>query len=60
MNRYPLPLIDTAFTPLHQARIFTKLDLRNAYNLVHIRQGDKWKTAFNTSVGHFENLMMPF
>ncbi len=24
------------------------LDLRNAYNLDHIREGDEWKTAVNT------------
>ncbi|KAI3371830.1 hypothetical protein L3Q82_006711 [Scortum barcoo] len=38
------------------ATIFTKLDLRNAYHLVWIREGNEWKTAFNTLVGHFENL----
>lgn len=58
-NRYPLPLIDSAFTPLHGACIFTKLDLRNAYHLVRIREGDEWKTAFNTPLGHFEYLVMP-
>ena len=26
-NKYPLPLIDTTFGPLHEATIFTKLDL---------------------------------
>ncbi len=59
-NKYPLPLIDSAFTPLHDATIFSKLDLRNAYHLVRIREGDKWKTAFNTHLGHFEYLVMPF
>ncbi|KAI3362587.1 hypothetical protein L3Q82_001674 [Scortum barcoo] len=53
-NKYPLPLIDPAFEPFHQATIFSKLDLRNAYHLVRIREGDEWKTAFNTPLGHFE------
>lgn len=39
-NRYPLPLLESAFAPLHQARVFIKLDLRNAYHLVSIRQGE--------------------
>lgn len=26
---------------LSQANIFTRLDLRNAYNLIHIREGDE-------------------
>ena len=59
-NRYPLPLIDSAFGAINQATVFSKLDLRNAYHLVRIRQGDEWKTAFNTPLGHFEYLVMPF
>ncbi|KAI3376026.1 hypothetical protein L3Q82_016558, partial [Scortum barcoo] len=37
-NRYPLPLISSAFELLQQARVFTKLDLRNAYHLLHVHQ----------------------
>ena len=59
-NRYPLPLIPEALDRLRKARIFTKLDLRGAYNLVRIKQGDEWKTAFRTRYGHFECLVMPF
>lgn len=59
-NKYPLPLISSAVESLQGATVFTKLDLRNAYHLVRIRQGDEWKTAFNTPLGHFEYLVMPF
>lgn len=59
-NKHLLPLIDSAFSPLHESTIFTKLDLRNAYHLVRIREGDKWKTAFKTHLGHFEYMVMPF
>lgn len=59
-NNYPLPLLSSALEPLHGATVFTKLDLSNANHLVHIRDGDEWKTAFNTPVGHFEYLVMPF
>ncbi|KAI3353947.1 hypothetical protein L3Q82_005146 [Scortum barcoo] len=51
-NRYPLPLISSTFELLQQARIFTKLDLRNVYHLVRIREGDEWKMGFNTPTGH--------
>ncbi len=59
-NRYPLPLMSSAFEILQGAKIFTKLDLRNAYHLVRIKEGDEWKTAFNTPVGHFEYRVLPF
>ncbi|XP_053548908.1 uncharacterized protein LOC128640454, partial [Bombina bombina] len=59
-NSYPLPLIPELFTYLQGATIFTKLDLRGAYNLIRMRKGDEWKTAFNTRFGHYEYLVMPF
>lgn len=59
-NRCPLPLITETLDQLREARIFTKLDLKGAYNLVRIAEGDEWKTAFRTRYGHFEYLVMPF
>ena len=59
-NKYPLPLLSSSFEPLASATVFTKLDLRNAYHLVRIKEGDEWKTAFNTHLGHFEYRVMPF
>ncbi|KAK3523070.1 hypothetical protein QTP86_012653 [Hemibagrus guttatus] len=32
----------------------------SAYNLVRIREGDEWKTAFHTTHGHYEYCVMPF
>ncbi len=52
--------MSSAFESLQGASFFTKLYLRNAYYLVRIREGDEWKTAFNTPRGHFEYLVMPF
>ena len=59
-NRYPILLISSAFNALQKACYFTKLDLRNAYHLVRIREGDEWKTAFNTPRRPYEYLVMPF
>ncbi|KAL0180230.1 hypothetical protein M9458_025672, partial [Cirrhinus mrigala] len=56
---YPLPLVPAALEELRGARIFTKLELRSAYNLIRIRAGDEWKTAFNTPTGHYEYRVMP-
>lgn len=59
-NRCPLPLITETLDQLREASTFTKLDLKGAYNLVRIAEGDEWKTAFRTRYGHFEYLVMPF
>ncbi|KAK3572475.1 hypothetical protein QTP86_033904 [Hemibagrus guttatus] len=57
---YSLPLVPAALEQLRGVRIFTKLDLRSAYNLVRIHEGDEWKTAFHTTHGHYEYRVMPF
>jgi len=44
--RYLLPL--KSIEQLQSASIFTKLDLGSAYNLIWIREGNEWKTAFIT------------
>jgi RNase H-like domain found in reverse transcriptase/Reverse transcriptase (RNA-dependent DNA polymerase)/Integrase zinc binding domain/Chromo (CHRromatin Organisation MOdifier) domain len=59
-NRYPLPLISEMLNRVGKARYFTKIDLRGAYNLVRIKSGEEWKTAFRCRYGHFEYRVMPF
>ena len=59
-NKYPIPPLSSTFEPLSHATVFTKLDLRNGYHLVWIREEDEWKRGFNTHLGHFEYLDMPF
>ena len=59
-NRYPLPLINETLDRFGSAKVFTKLDIRSAYNLIRVREGDEWKTAFRTRYGHFEYQVMPF
>ncbi|SOV09705.1 uncharacterized protein UDID_19292 [Ustilago sp. UG-2017a] len=59
-NRYPLPLIDELLDRLREAWFFTRIDLRGAYNLLHIAKGDEWKTAFRTQYGLFQYNVMPF
>ena len=59
-NRYPLPLVGEIMDRLSKAKVFTKLDLHNAYYRIRIWEGDEWKTAFRTRYGHFEYMVMPF
>jgi len=45
-NCYSIPLISDLLDAPKKARIYTKIDLRNTYHLVHIAEGNEWKTAF--------------
>ena len=40
-NRHPLPLIAESLERLAQAKIYTKLDIRDAYHRIRIKEGDK-------------------
>lgn len=45
---------------LKEARVLTKLDLKEAYNRINVAERDEWRTAFRTSYGHFEYLVIRF
>ncbi|QRV84680.1 Retrotransposable element Tf2 protein [Ceratobasidium sp. AG-Ba] len=47
-NVYPLPRSNDLIEKLQGAKIFSKFDLKWGYNLVRIKKGDEWKTAFKT------------
>lgn len=57
--RYPLPQVPSALVHLQGAQIFSKLDMRSAYNLIRMCESDEWKMAFITPAGHCEYLDMP-
>src|SRR5258705_10027804 len=57
---YPLPLIPDLLNSPTPARIYLKIDLKHAYHLVRIVEGDEPKTAFCTCYGSYEWQVMPF
>ncbi len=59
-NWYPLPLISRLLDQLNHAKVYTKIDLCGAYNLVCIQKGDEWEMTFITHYDHFENIFMQF
>ena len=59
-DRYHLPQIEETLNQICGAQYFTRLDLRSAYNLIWIKEGNEWKTAFRTWYGLYEFLVMPF
>jgi len=59
-DHYPLPLISDLLDLSRKAWVYSKIDLHHAYHLVHIADGDEWKTAFRTRYGSFEWSVMLF
>jgi len=45
-NRYLVPLMQELQDWVQGAQWFTKMDLKNGFHLIRIREGDEWKTAF--------------
>ncbi|KAK1787905.1 hypothetical protein P4O66_016386 [Electrophorus voltai] len=52
--------VASALEQLRGAKYFTKLDLRSAYNLIRVKEGDEWKTTFSISTSHYEYLVLPY
>ncbi len=59
-NKFPLPRIDDLFDRLHGAAYFTSIDLTQGYYQVLVREEDRPKTAFQTHLGAYEFVVMPF
>ena len=59
-NSYSLSLISELQNWFQGAHWFMKFNILGAFNQIHIKEGDKWKTAFWTRSGLYEYLVMPF
>jgi hypothetical protein len=59
-NRHPLPLINELQDRLERAKHYTKLDMKSGFNLIRVKEGDEWKTAFRCRYGLFEFTVMHF
>ena len=60
LNCYPIPLISELIARIQGVKLFTKVNLRQGYNNVHIKKGDEWKAAFITDHRLFEPMVMFF
>ena len=59
-DKYLLFLMTDFKIRMNKARWFIKFDLKDAFNLIRIKQEDEWKTAFRTKYEFFEYLIMSF
>ena len=59
-NHYPLPLISEVVHKLHQAHIFTRLDIRWGYNNICVKEGNEHKEAFVMNRGLYKPLVVFF
>ncbi|KAI1007317.1 hypothetical protein K3495_g897 [Podosphaera aphanis] len=59
-DRYPLPLIDETLTRLNRAKIFTKLDIRQAFHRIRMDPASEELTTFRTRYGSYKYRVLPF
>lgn len=59
-NCYPLPLVNDLLNCVEGCKVFSVINLKNAFNLIWIKNGDEWKTVFRTHLGLFEYTVIPF
>ena len=59
-NVYPLPRIDELIQKWKGCQYFSALNVRSGYYNIHMKEGDKWKTAFITNHSLYESLVMTF
>ena len=58
-SRYPLPLMSELFDRLQAAKYLSKFDLSKGFYQIPIHPDDTHKTAFRTSSGLYEYLVLP-
>ena len=59
-DQYPLPLIENTLARLCKAKIYTKLDIRQAFHRIRIAEGHEDLTTFKTQLGAYKYLVLPF
>ena len=59
-DSYPISRIDKTLRTIAAAKYISKVDVISAFHRIHVKDGDEWKTAFNTRFGLYEWLVIPF
>src|ERR1035438_3245233 len=59
-DRSPLPLIDKTLARLNKAKIYTKLDIRQAFHRIRIAPDAEELTTFRTRYSSYKYRVLPF
>ena len=59
-DRYPLPLINKTLARIRRAKLFTKLDIRQAFYRIRMYPDSKELTTFRTRFGVYKYKVLPF
>jgi transposase InsO family protein len=59
-DQHPLPLIDETLARISKAKIFTKLDIRQAFHRLRIHPDSEELTTFRTRYGLYKYKVLPF
>jgi hypothetical protein len=59
-DRYPLPLIDETLARISKAKIFTKIDIRQAFHRIRMHSDSEELVTFRTRYGAYKYNVVPF
>ena len=59
-DKFPLPKVQSLFVHLHDAKVFSKFDLKVGFWQLGIDPSDRHKTIFCIPNGHYQWTVMPF
>ena len=59
-DSYTIPRIDETLKTIAAAKYISKVDVISAFHRIRVKDGDEWKTTFNTHFGLYEWLVTPF
>ena len=57
---YPLPVLEDCFSEMKGGILFSKMDIKAAYNNIHLRKQDQLLTSINTHQGLYKWTRLPY